>query len=122
MPITSIISAESQGPAGQQSFRRLESGESRILEVRSPEGIEIPEGLSPARKPEFLDLVKGFAADVNNLQLHAGKTIDAFAAGEITDVHQVMVATQEAGLALDLLLEIRNRTMDAYQEIMRMQV
>ena len=69
-----------------------------------------------------MDLVKGFVGDVNDIQLHSGKMIDAFAAGEVTDVHQVMVASQEAGLALDLLLEVRNRTMEAFQEIMRMQV
>jgi len=54
--------------------------------------------------------------------MRAGNTVKAFVAGEVTDVHQVMVAVQEAGLALDLLLEIRNRTQEAFQGIMRIQV
>ncbi len=122
MPITNIISSEAQGPGGQQSFRQLEQGQPRKLEVGSPEGpgiLEAPEG---APKPEFLDLVRNFIGDVNDVSLQSGRAIDAFAAGEITDVHQVMVAVQEAGLALDLLLEIRNRTMESFQEIMRIQV
>ena len=120
MPVTSIISSQLQSPAGQQSFRQLERGLPRQLEVGGPED----PGAAPAQgmQPGFLDLVKGFVADVNGLQAHSGKTVNAFAAGEITDVHQVMVAAQEAGLALDLLLEIRNRTMEAFQEIMRIQV
>jgi len=37
-------------------------------------------------------------------------------------IHDVMMAAQEAGLAFDLMLEVRNKLMDAYQEIMRMPV
>ena len=69
-----------------------------------------------------LEQAGSFVSDVNGLQMQSGRAIDAFAAGEVTDVHQVMVAVQEAGLALDLLLEVRNRTMEAFQEVMRMQI
>ena len=116
MPVVNLISSESQGPEGT-SLRRLEQGLPRTLD---PPGV--PEAPPSDLKPGFLDMVQGFIGDVNNIQLQSGKTVDAFVAGEITDVHQVMVAAQEAGLALDLLLEIRNRTMEAFQEIMRMQV
>lgn len=122
MSITSSISSETQGAARQQSYRYLERGLPRTLEAGPTEGQDAPEKLLETPQPGFGDLVKGFVADVNDLQLDAGRSIDAFAAGEITDVHQVMVAVQEAGLALDLLLEVRNRTMEAFQEIMRMQV
>ena len=124
MPVVRVVSSELQGPAGQRSYRELERGQQGRIEV--PGAAEARPGLplEPARplKPGFLDLMKEFVGDVNGLQLQAGKTIDAFAAGEVADVHQVMVAIEEAGLALDLLLEVRNRTMEAYQEIMRMQV
>jgi flagellar hook-basal body complex protein FliE len=43
-------------------------------------------------------------------------------AGEITDVHQVMVAVEEANTAFSLMMELRNKMLDAYQEVMRMQV
>jgi flagellar hook-basal body complex protein FliE len=122
--VVRVISSEVQGPTGQRSYRELERGQQGRIEV--PGAAEARPGLplEPARplKPGFLELMKGFVGDVNGLQLQAGKTIDAFAAGEVTDVHQVMVAIEEAGVALDLLLEVRNRTMEAYQDIMRMQV
>lgn len=69
-----------------------------------------------------MDLVKGFVGDVNHLQIRGGQAVDALAAGEIADVHQVTVAVAEAGMALDLLLQVRNRVTEAFQEVMRMQV
>ena len=70
----------------------------------------------------FGDLVKEFTADVNNLQFEAGHAIDQMVTGEAADVHQVMVAVEQAGIALDLMLEVRNRVMESYQELIRMQV
>ena len=73
-------------------------------------------------EPDFSDLVKDFARDVNDMQFKAGHAIDQLVTGKAADVHQVMVAVEEAGIALDLMLEIRNRVLDGYQELIRMQV
>jgi flagellar hook-basal body complex protein FliE len=120
MAISSIYSAISQGPAGK-SFRSLEQGVAQKIGGPEENDSAVPL-LDPPKESSFSDLVKGFASDVNAHQTRAGKTVDAFAAGEITDVQQVMVAVQEAGLALDLMIGIRNRTQEAFQEIMRIQV
>ena len=71
---------------------------------------------------QFSDLVKEFVGDVNELQFKSGHAIDMLVTGEAADVHQVMVAVEQAGIALDLMLEIRNRVMEGYQELIRMQV
>lgn len=73
-------------------------------------------------KQSFGELVKEFASDVNQAQFKAGDAVNRFVTGEATDVHQVMVAVQQAGIALDLMLEIRNRALEGYQELIRMQV
>ena len=73
-------------------------------------------------QPSFSELVKDFAADVNEMQFTAGRAIDMLVTGKTTDVHQVMVAVEEAGVALDLMIEIRNRVLEGYQELIRMQV
>jgi len=97
---------------------RGETG-SRRVEVRPQARSEI----KPApEKPSFGDLVKEFAHDVNDLQFEAGRAIDLLATGRAADVHQVMIAVEEAGIALDLMLEIRNRVLEGYQELIRMQV
>ncbi len=77
---------------------------------------------SDVERPDFSDLVKNFANDVNDLQLQAGHAIDMLATGQAADVHQVMVAVEEAGIARDMMLEIRNRVLEGYQELIRMQV
>lgn len=59
---------------------------------------------------------------VNALQHRADAMARGVATGEVRDLHQVMIAAQEAGLAFELTMQIRNKIVDAYQEIMRMQV
>jgi flagellar hook-basal body complex protein FliE len=79
-------------------------------------------GTTETGKPGFDDLVKDFARDVNDLQFQAGHAIDLLATGRAADVHQVMIAVEEASIALDLMLEVRNRVLEGYQELIRMQV
>jgi len=79
-------------------------------------------GVSDPSVPSFKDTMKTFLTDVNAMQNHADKSIEKMVAGEITDVHQVMLAVEEANLAFNLMMEIRGKMVDAYQEVMRMQV
>lgn len=60
--------------------------------------------------------------DVNALQGEAGKAVQRMVSGEATDMHEVMIAAEKAKTSFELLMEIRNKTIDAYREIMRMQV
>lgn len=58
----------------------------------------------------------------NELQLESDKLNAALAAGRVEDISQVVVASQKAELAIQLTLQLRNRAVSAYQEVMRMQV
>ena len=92
----------------------------------------IHEGLTPkqplktqtgaATGPSFKETLNGFLKDVNQMQLKADESIDRMAAGEITDVHQVMTAVEEANTAFNMMMEIRNKVMDAYAEVERMRL
>lgn len=70
----------------------------------------------------FGDTLKHFIADVNSLQAEAGKAVQDFSSGEAVEVHDVMVAAEKARTSFDLLLEVRNKTIDAYRELMRIPV
>ncbi len=70
----------------------------------------------------FGDLLKQAIGDVNQLQLQAEQAGLDLAAGNVTDLHQVMIMTEKANLALELAIQVRNKVIDAYQEIMRMPV
>jgi flagellar hook-basal body complex protein FliE len=61
-------------------------------------------------------------ADVNALQSEAGKAVEKMVGGEAVDLHEVMIAVEKAKTSFDLLMEIRNKALEAYREIMRMQV
>ena len=70
----------------------------------------------------FEDTLKKFITDVNSLQHRAEELQVKLATGEITDVHEVMIAVEEANTAMEFMLEIRNKIVEAYQEVMRMPV
>ena len=70
----------------------------------------------------FMDYLNDAVADVSELQARAASLQDAYARGEYENVHDVIIAGQEAAIALDLVLAIRNQVVQAYEEIMRMQV
>jgi len=66
----------------------------------------------------FTDMV----ADVNNKLIGADEKIRKLAAGEAQSLHEVMIHLEEARLSFQLLVQVRNRALEAYQEVMRMQV
>ena len=90
------------------------------------------QGLDPTMKPgldqtketgeSFGKTLEKFVSEVNGLQNQASESIEKLATGEITDVHEVMIAVEEANTALEFMLEIRNKIVEAYQEVMRMPV
>lgn len=76
----------------------------------------------PVEKPagKFKDVLSEFVDSVNSLQKQASATEQSFLKGEVSDVHQVMIAVEEASVAFELLMEIRNKLLESYQQIMRM--
>lgn len=70
----------------------------------------------------FKDTLKGLMNDVNEMQLKADESIQKMVSGEINDVHQVMTSVEEANTAFNMMMEIRNKVLDAYQEVMRIRL
>ncbi|MDR0331560.1 MAG: flagellar hook-basal body complex protein FliE [Chitinispirillales bacterium] len=70
----------------------------------------------------FTEMMNGFLSDVNGLQKRADESVKKLASGEITDVHQVMTASEEAKVAFNLMMEMRNKVMEAYQEVLRIRL
>ncbi|MGA9120036.1 MAG: flagellar hook-basal body complex protein FliE [Bacteroidota bacterium] len=60
--------------------------------------------------------------DVNGLQLEANKAVEQMVSGEGADLHDVMIAVEKAKTSFDLLMEVRNKAISAYQELMRIQI
>jgi len=73
-------------------------------------------------KPSFADQLSKAVQDVDGMQARRGDMVQDMVAGEVTEVHDVMIAAKEAQLAFELLLEVRNKLLEGYQELMRLQV
>ena len=67
----------------------------------------------------FGQMLQSALGQVSALQDHSASMTQAFARGQISDVHSVMIASEQATMALQLTTQIRNKAVDAYQEIMR---
>lgn len=68
----------------------------------------------------FKDLFANMINSVNDLQKNSDEIQQAFLAGEPVELHEVMIKAEEAGVAMDMLLEIRNKLTSAFSEMMRM--
>lgn len=70
----------------------------------------------------FSSVLKQTIENVNESQLQSDVLTEKLARGENMDLHQVMIASQKASITLQATLEVRNKVIEAYQEMMRMQV
>ncbi|ADG82396.1 flagellar hook-basal body complex subunit FliE [Thermincola ferriacetica] len=70
----------------------------------------------------FGEFLKKALNEVNNLQVQSEEMKQKLVTGQIENVHDVMIAAEKANLAFELTLQVRNKIVEAYQEIMRMQV
>ena len=70
----------------------------------------------------FLDTMKEAISKTNQAQLSADQSAQDLATGKSSNIHQTMVAMEEADISMRLLVQMRNKVMDAYTTIMNMQV
>ena len=73
-------------------------------------------------KKNFGEFLTEALGEVNSLQQDAAKASFNLAAGKLQDISQVTIAAEKATIAMQLTMQVRNKVVDAYQEIMRMQV
>ncbi|HBV96600.1 MAG: flagellar hook-basal body protein FliE [Peptococcaceae bacterium BICA1-7] len=90
-----------------------------ILPAAAKAGAERPEadGVN-----SFGEVLGKALNNVNTAQLKANETTKQFLTGEIQDVHQVTIAAEQARIMMQLAVEVRNKVVEAYQEMSRMQV
>ncbi len=82
-----------------------------------PKSIE----LNNVGNPSFGQMFSGLVKDVNGDQLTSKQMISDFVEGKDVELHEVMIAGEKAKTSLQLLMEIRNKAIDMYKELTRMQ-
>lgn len=98
----------------------------------STEAISAIDFLAPTQEIKFESMAAssgGFAAwldkelaSVNTKIVDSDVQLRKLAAGEVDNLHQVMISMEEAKLSFQLALQVRNRLMEAYQDVLRMQI
>lgn len=87
--------------------------------------IGAPASAAPSAAPAgaaFGSVFNDAIAKVESFGQNAHASINSFLSGEGEELHQVAIKTQEAELSFDLFLQMRNKVVSAYQEVMKMQV
>lgn len=114
---------------------RTESPAQSLSESASPRAIPFSEleKLSPGLLPQpihsgsatpgvFESLVSGLVNEVSSKQAAAGQAVSGALSGQNVSLHQTMIAMEEASISFQLMVEVRNKLLESYQELMRMQV
>lgn len=93
-------------------------GTSSLLNNISLNGLESENNTNTS----FANILGEAINKVNDTELNANNKIEALIKGEDVSMHEVMLAMQESQLSLQALIEVRNKTVEAYQEINKLQL
>jgi flagellar hook-basal body complex protein FliE len=100
--------------------RELLSRSETLREVRAGPGVAVSPAQASAPRIDFAETLNGALQQVSAVQQRSADMQVAYERGQVTDIAQVMLARQEAGIAFEATLQVRNKLLGAYQEIMRM--
>jgi flagellar hook-basal body complex protein FliE len=89
----------------------------QIPEIRKPQGLGVEKGSG-----SFGNMLKDAISTVNDLQKQSDQEIQKVITGESQDLHTTVIAMQKADLSFQMMMQVRNKIVQAYQEIMRTQV
>lgn len=87
-----------------------------------------PAGSGPAGKPQkpgepsFTEMLKESIEEVNSLKIEADQAIENLAMGKSADLQGTILAVEKADISFKLMMEVRNKILSAYQEVMRTQI
>mgnify|MGYP006108942665 CR=1 FL=1 len=104
----------------QQIGHAAQTGQvEKVLGTQASEATQATQAVQGAG---FGDILSKFVGEVNEKQITSTQAVNDLLAGKDIPLHQAMIAMQEAGVAFQLMVEVRNKLLDGYQELMRMQV
>ncbi len=94
-----------------------------VASIAAPQLISQPGGAgTKAESGSFAKMLSEAIDEVGDLQRESDVQLRQLLNGDAIDLHRVLLAGEKAGLASQLMMSVRNKVVDAYQEIMRMQV
>jgi len=119
--------AQSFEGAVSQDLNLGAGAEARVLREMREQGMHIPDGGARVGNvgetgKTFMDVLSRSLEQVNQDQVQADHAIKEMVAGRNKNIHETMLAIERADSSMKLMMQVRNKVLDAYREIMRMQV
>ncbi len=93
-----------------------------LNEINGGENLPLNEKIGSDGSPSFTDTLNGFIQDVNSMQKTSATQSEKFLKGEAVDIHDVMIAAEKAKTSFQLLMELRNKTLDVVNQATRINV
>ena len=93
-----------------------------LRDLKQQNKMEMPGGDGAKDKSSFMDHLKQAMSEVNQDQISADKKATDLANGKDTNIHETMLASSQAELSFNMMVQVRNKALQAYQEIMRMPI
>jgi len=92
--------------------------------IQSPTPLGQPGEITPSQPSgdSFGNVLGKLISDVNTKQNTATVAVDGLQSGQAVPLHQAVIAMEEANVSFQLMVEVRNKLLDSYQELMRMQI
>ncbi len=105
----------------------LEARAAQTIPLEELKKVALEFNLNPVAKPElaaspFANTLAQMVNEVGAKQSAASDAVNGLLSGQSVPLHQAMIAMEEASVSFQLMVEVRNRLLDSYQELMRMQV
>lgn len=96
----------------------------RVMPLPSPAELGKTQELTGAQPAsgDFSSMLGRMVSDINAQQTSATQTVNALQSGQKVPLHQAVIAMEEASISFQLMVEVRNRLLESYQEVMRMQI
>ncbi|MGK0238600.1 MAG: flagellar hook-basal body complex protein FliE [Candidatus Pelagisphaera sp.] len=109
--------------AAQQAFSQSMLSQLKGKDAMQPQGLQGLQGLPNSDSGEsFGNMIGNLVKEVDDKGKVAAAETNKLLLGETDNIHQSMIAMQESGLAFTMLVEVRNKLVQSYQELMRMPV
>ncbi len=96
------------------------------LKIKSIQPLSLPpvekgEANDAAPGSDFKKILSNSIQEVNKLQTEANESVQGMVLGK-TDIHTAMIDMEKAGISFRLMMQVRNKMLSAYEEVMRMQI
>jgi flagellar hook-basal body complex protein FliE len=112
--------AQDAAAAGTKSIPAAEL--QQLNSVNSDTPLQPSSSVSSSNGGNFANMLGDFVNDVAAKQAAAGSAVTGLLSGQNVSLHQAMISMEEANVSFQMMVEVRNRLLDSYQELMRMQI